>query len=241
MKTSPKRWERPSPTKKWNTVGGWLMHLTGRVPAPGESLTHGRFLITVIEGTPSRIDKIRLDVSPPGHSGRGWLGPDRIRTEMTRRRGFLGFLSQVWAPVWRYFVTGLLVWGAAYYHHLGVVGLSSRTWASDSIRRSRPSSKPSRPFCERVDWLSIAAPLFETYPGDGLHDGHRPIPRHRDLGPIPHWTQDHRLWRAYPGPHPPDQQSYESTAPSSKSATSSCPAKAPYSNTRASSNTLARA
>ncbi len=56
------------------TVGGWLMHLTGRVPAPGESLTHGRFLITVIEGTPSRIDKIRLDVSPqvtPAEGGSG--------------------------------------------------------------------------------------------------------------------------------------------------------------------------
>ncbi len=86
---------------------------------------------------------------------------------MTRRRGFLGFLSQVWAPVWRYFVTGLLVW----------VPLIITIWVSWVVIKNlgigldkafKTVFEAIQAFCERVDWLSIAAPLFETYPGMGF-------------------------------------------------------------------------
>lgn len=44
------------------TVGGWLMHIAGRIPSPGEVVRHGQFQLTVLEGTPSSIRKIRLDI-----------------------------------------------------------------------------------------------------------------------------------------------------------------------------------
>ena len=46
------------------TAGGWVMHLAGRIPLQGEKLKFGRFQITVLEGQPNQIGKIRLDVLP---------------------------------------------------------------------------------------------------------------------------------------------------------------------------------
>ncbi|NLV40935.1 MAG: HlyC/CorC family transporter [Candidatus Hydrogenedentes bacterium] len=47
------------------TVGGWVTHVAGRIPARGEVIRHGAFEITVLEGTPSRVSSIRLEVKAP--------------------------------------------------------------------------------------------------------------------------------------------------------------------------------
>ena len=46
------------------TVGGWLMHVAGHIPAQGEVVTHGRFQMTVLDGSARHIAKIRLEVLP---------------------------------------------------------------------------------------------------------------------------------------------------------------------------------
>ena len=46
------------------TVGGWVMHGAGRIPAQGERLEHDGFRITILEGGVSRLSKIRLDILP---------------------------------------------------------------------------------------------------------------------------------------------------------------------------------
>lgn len=46
------------------TIGGWLMRVAGRIPIQGEVITSGRLRITVLDGSPSSINKIRLEVLP---------------------------------------------------------------------------------------------------------------------------------------------------------------------------------
>lgn len=46
------------------TVGGWLMRLTRRIPAKGEVIEHERFRITVLDGGDNHIASIRLEVLP---------------------------------------------------------------------------------------------------------------------------------------------------------------------------------
>jgi CBS domain containing-hemolysin-like protein len=46
------------------TIGGWLMRIAGRIPIQGEVITSGRLRITVLDGSPSSINKIRLEVLP---------------------------------------------------------------------------------------------------------------------------------------------------------------------------------
>jgi CBS domain containing-hemolysin-like protein len=53
------------------TVGGWVMHVAGRIPLQGEVITHGRFRITVLDAGGNYIAKIRLELLPEpiaGHS-----------------------------------------------------------------------------------------------------------------------------------------------------------------------------
>ena len=47
------------------TVGGWVMHAARRIPQKGDIIEHGRFKITVLEGGPSFISTIRLEIRPP--------------------------------------------------------------------------------------------------------------------------------------------------------------------------------
>ncbi len=49
------------------TVGGWIMHLAGRIPFQGEKLKFSGFRITVLEGSDNRIGKVRLDILPEAH------------------------------------------------------------------------------------------------------------------------------------------------------------------------------
>jgi CBS domain containing-hemolysin-like protein len=46
------------------TVGGWLMHVAGHIPAQGEVIEHGRFRMTVLAGLPNQVSRIRLEVLP---------------------------------------------------------------------------------------------------------------------------------------------------------------------------------
>lgn len=50
------------------TIGGWLMHITGRIPQKGELIKHGRFHIMVIDGGPSYLESLYIEVqedTPP--------------------------------------------------------------------------------------------------------------------------------------------------------------------------------
>ncbi|MDQ1255965.1 MAG: HlyC/CorC family transporter [Candidatus Hydrogenedentes bacterium] len=58
------------------TVGGWLMHVAGRIPAQGEVIRADRFQITVLDGTVNHIVKVRLEVLPEA-GGKESGGPDR--------------------------------------------------------------------------------------------------------------------------------------------------------------------
>jgi magnesium and cobalt transporter len=46
------------------TIGGWLMRNAGRIPMQGEVIVSGRLRVTVLDGSPSGINKIRLEISP---------------------------------------------------------------------------------------------------------------------------------------------------------------------------------
>lgn len=46
------------------TIGGWLMRVAARIPMQGEVITQDRLRVTVLDGTPSSINKIRLEVLP---------------------------------------------------------------------------------------------------------------------------------------------------------------------------------
>jgi putative hemolysin len=44
------------------TVGGWLMHQVGRIPAKGEVIEFDRFRATVLEGAANQVSSIRLEI-----------------------------------------------------------------------------------------------------------------------------------------------------------------------------------
>lgn len=44
------------------TIGGWLMHITGRIPKKGELIKHGRFHIMVLDGGPSYLESLYIEV-----------------------------------------------------------------------------------------------------------------------------------------------------------------------------------
>lgn len=46
------------------TVGGWLMRVTRRIPAKGEVIEHGRFRITVLEGGDNHVASMRVEIQP---------------------------------------------------------------------------------------------------------------------------------------------------------------------------------
>ena len=49
------------------TVGGWLMHVAGRIPAQGEVIERGRFRMTVLDGGTNYVAKIRLEIRSEEH------------------------------------------------------------------------------------------------------------------------------------------------------------------------------
>lgn len=54
----------PIQDEEVETVGGWLMHVAGRIPTQGQVIQHGRFRMTVLVGGPNYISRIRLEILP---------------------------------------------------------------------------------------------------------------------------------------------------------------------------------
>lgn len=46
------------------TVGGWLMHVAGCIPAQGQVIEYGRFRMTVLAGDASHVARIRMELIP---------------------------------------------------------------------------------------------------------------------------------------------------------------------------------
>jgi len=44
------------------TVGGWVMHMAGRIPTQGEIIKHEGYRVVILEGTQKRVMKVRLDL-----------------------------------------------------------------------------------------------------------------------------------------------------------------------------------
>lgn len=44
------------------TVGGWIMHVAGRIPAQGEVIQHERFRITILAAAPTHVSRVRLEI-----------------------------------------------------------------------------------------------------------------------------------------------------------------------------------
>lgn len=45
-----------------DSVGGWVMHIAERIPAPGEVVEHEGYRLTVLSGRPNFIAKVRIDL-----------------------------------------------------------------------------------------------------------------------------------------------------------------------------------
>jgi putative hemolysin len=46
------------------TIGGWVMRHAGRIPAPGEVITHNGYKMTILEGDRNVVSRIRLEIDP---------------------------------------------------------------------------------------------------------------------------------------------------------------------------------
>jgi len=44
------------------TIGGWVMHISGRIPAVGEVIDYDQFRITVLEGKANRLARLRIEI-----------------------------------------------------------------------------------------------------------------------------------------------------------------------------------
>ena len=60
------------------TVAGWVMLLTGRIPGRGEVIDHERFRITSLDGGPNYIASVRLEVREPLGGGTAQDNPRAI-------------------------------------------------------------------------------------------------------------------------------------------------------------------
>jgi CBS domain containing-hemolysin-like protein len=49
---------------EYDTLGGFVLSTLGRIPDRGEAFTHERCKVTVVEASPTRVLRVRLDVSP---------------------------------------------------------------------------------------------------------------------------------------------------------------------------------
>ncbi|MBI4560032.1 MAG: HlyC/CorC family transporter [Candidatus Hydrogenedentes bacterium] len=61
------------------TAGGWVMHMAGRIPTQGEVINHGDFKITILDGGPNYITKVRLELRPEARKTDD-IGKDRAAT-----------------------------------------------------------------------------------------------------------------------------------------------------------------
>ena len=62
-------------SEEYDTVGGFVVTTLGRIPGPGDVLTHGRVLVTVVEAGPTRVNKVRVEATPEAEAPRVQVRP----------------------------------------------------------------------------------------------------------------------------------------------------------------------
>ena len=66
------------PRKDYDTVGGLILSLLGRIPRPGETVFLGRYELAVVDADERRILKVKVKARPPSQPpGPGPLNPSR--------------------------------------------------------------------------------------------------------------------------------------------------------------------
>lgn len=55
----------------YDTLGGFVITTLGRIPKASESFTHDRVDVTILQASPTRVLRVRLDVREPDHSANG--------------------------------------------------------------------------------------------------------------------------------------------------------------------------
>lgn len=60
----------------YDTVGGYVLDLLGRIPVPGESFTTDRFSVTVLDAETTRIIRLRIDAAAPADESAADAGAD---------------------------------------------------------------------------------------------------------------------------------------------------------------------
>ncbi|MBC7835740.1 MAG: HlyC/CorC family transporter [Phycisphaerales bacterium] len=60
---TPLGWRIPE-SDEYDTVGGFVNAILGRIASPGESFRHDQAVVTVLEASPQRVLKVRLEVRP---------------------------------------------------------------------------------------------------------------------------------------------------------------------------------
>ena len=53
------------PREEFDTLGGFLVHLTNRIPAAGESIAFNSLLFTIIEADERKVSKVKIEIKPP--------------------------------------------------------------------------------------------------------------------------------------------------------------------------------
>jgi CBS domain containing-hemolysin-like protein len=52
-------------SEEYDTVGGMVMAMLGRIPMRGETLKHNGFVLTVLEAAPTRVERVRVEHAEP--------------------------------------------------------------------------------------------------------------------------------------------------------------------------------
>jgi CBS domain containing-hemolysin-like protein len=63
------------PRKDYDTVGGLILSLLGRIPRPGETVFLGRYELAVVDSDERRILKVKVKARPPSQPGPGRPNP----------------------------------------------------------------------------------------------------------------------------------------------------------------------
>jgi CBS domain containing-hemolysin-like protein len=63
------------PRKDYDTVGGLILSLLGRIPRPGETVFLGRYELAVVDADERRILKVKVKARPPSQPGRPPTNP----------------------------------------------------------------------------------------------------------------------------------------------------------------------
>jgi CBS domain containing-hemolysin-like protein len=74
---SPLGWAIPE-SDDYDTVGGFVMTTLGRIPEQGEVFRFQRATVTVLEATPTRVVRLRMEIAPPEQGDAGAGAPAEV-------------------------------------------------------------------------------------------------------------------------------------------------------------------